>query len=378
MNNEAGHFGTATLFLGDLAMGGAERVFVTLSRLLVERGYRVELILAHKNGPLLEELDPAVRVIDLDAYRDSEPRWIFGFRTVFKLAKYLRNQPPQVLLTTLTGANLACLFAKMLSGRSFRLVIREAVTLDNVRSLTRKLLMRLLYPLADRIIVLTEYMKEEMVNKLGIPSQHLAVIGNPLDTERIECLALDTDEQDETNTLTPYVLAIGRLSEQKDFSTLIRAWGLLPSPAPNLVIIGEGEQKEKLAKEIRELNLAGEVHLIGFRANPYPWFKMAQGYVLSSRWEGYPNALLEALYFELPVVVTEYDRSIHSLLTSFSKNEFRVVPVGQPAMLADAVRELLMNALKVQRGCEQKEGFPCEVLDQYETELALKADMGGD
>jgi glycosyltransferase involved in cell wall biosynthesis len=377
MNNETGPAGIVTLFLGDLAMGGAERVFVTLSRLLVKRGYKVELILAHKNGPLLDELDPEIRVIDLNARRSDEPSWIFGFRTLFKLARRLRSHPPQVLLTTLTGANLVCLFARLLSARRFRLIIREAVTLDNVKSPARKLLMRLLYPLADRIIVLNEYMKEEMVEYLKISPRRLSVIGNPLDTERIESFAQDTSEQDEINALTPYVLAIGRLSEQKDFLTLIRAWSRLPSLAPNLVIIGEGEQKEELTNQISGLDMVDQVHLIGLRKNPYPWFKMAQGYVLSSRWEGHPNALLEAIYFGLPVVVTEYDRSIHSLFSSLSKRDFRIVPVGQAGTLADAVRDLIMDAEATRSSHKYNQDFSCDVLDQYETELALETDTGG-
>jgi glycosyltransferase involved in cell wall biosynthesis len=378
MNNEAGPDRKVTLFLGDLAMGGAERVFVTLSRLLIKRGYRVELILAHKQGPLLQELDPAVRVIDLGAQRGGKTGWIFGFRSLFKLAGHLRSHPPQVLLSTLTGANLVCLLARALSGCRFRLVIREAVTLDNVTSPIRKLLMRFLYPLADRVIVLTEHMKQEMVDNLKIPSHHLTIIGNPLDTERIDNLAQDTSEQNEISTLTPYVLAIGRLSEQKDFLTLIKAWSRLASTALNLVIIGKGDQKAELAESIRELNLVDNVHLIGFRANPYPWFRAAHGFVLSSRWEGYPNAMLEAIYFGLPVVATEYDPSVYSLLSSTPDDYFRIVPVGQAERLSDAIHELLADTKEARSTPERNRNFTADVLDQYESALAVNTILDGD
>lgn len=373
MNNRDSLKETVTLFLGDLAMGGAERVFVTLARLLVQRGHRVEIILAHKSGPLLDELDPAVQIIDLGAFRAGESPWRFGMRSVFNLVRHLRRNPPQVVLTTLTGANLVCLIAKWLSGHRFRLVIREAVTIDNVQSPVRLRLMRWLYPAADQIIALTAHMKDEMASTLKIPLDKLTVIGNMLDSERIGVLAQDNREQHNINELSPYIIAVGRLSEQKDFATLIRAMSKLPPTAPNLVIIGEGPQRTALESLVKGLVMEGRVHLLGFRSNPYPWLQAAQGFVLSSRWEGYPNALLEALHFGLPVVVSEYDRSIRSLLAPLPLDRYRLVPVGHVQELAGALREIIMSTQGGRKDGEYQVDPADRLIEQYELVLGISA-----
>lgn len=330
------------LFLGDLEMGGAERVFVTLARQFVQRGYRVRLILAHKTGPLLDELDPAVEVIDLQAARPGQSPWLFALRTLFALRRHLRDSPPQALLSTLTGANLIAILARALSGRAFCLVIREAVTLTNLRSGVRLKAMRRLYPRADRIVALTGTMKTELSTALNLPAARIEVIGNPLDTHRIAQLLDDLTEHQRAQPHAPYWLAIGRLVAQKDFSTLIEAAARLgEDEAPRIVILGDGPLLPVLRAQISQHKLEHRVILAGFIANPYPWLANAAGFVLSSRWEGYPNVLLEALHFKLPIVATRYDDSVAELLDPHPGAPHRIVPVGDPQGMADAIRDLM-------------------------------------
>src|SRR5699024_105012 len=151
------------LFLPDLEMGGGERMFVTLARQFIQQGYRVRFILAVKTGPLLEEIEPAVVVVDLGVGGHWGPSWLFVLRTLLKLRSHLAKAPPVSLLSTLTGANLVAIAARALSRREFRLVIRGAVTLQNVQGKARLLAMRWFYRLADEIIALTLPMKVELV-----------------------------------------------------------------------------------------------------------------------------------------------------------------------------------------------------------------------
>ncbi|MCU7927341.1 MAG: glycosyltransferase [Candidatus Thiodiazotropha sp. (ex Dulcina madagascariensis)] len=329
------------LFLPDLGMGGAERVFVTLSKYLAQMGYQVDLVLAKKDGPLLKEVAPEVNVVDLAVSRSGESGWLFGLRTLFSLRLYLRSFPPDIMLSTLTGANLTVLVARLISLRKFRLVIREAATLANVKSGLRLRLMRFLYPLADKVVVLTEFMKDEMVKSLRLPVEKIAVIGNPVDCERIRLLAADSDAGQIVDKVAPFAVVVGRLVEQKDFFTAIHAVARVNDERPlNLVVIGDGPQKEELLALARTLNINERVYCLGFQPNPYPWINQADVFILSSKWEGYPNVLLEAMSLGRPIISTEYDASIGVILSVYPARLYRIVSVGNGMEMANAILEL--------------------------------------
>lgn len=339
-----------TIFMGDLAMGGAERVFVMLSHQFLARGYQVRFILARKSGSLLDELDPAVKIVDLQAHKGNKSDWLFGLRTLCKLVFYFRECPPKVLLTTLTGANLMAILARKLSCRKFRLVIREAVTLANVQSRVRLRAMRLLYREADAVVVLTDYMKTQLVQRLRLNPEQMKVIKNSVDVGHILSLSNDRTEWEYIRAMRPYCIGIGRLVEQKDFDTLIRAMANLRCSQLRLVVLGEGPQRAELEELIKNLNMEDRVFLLGFRANPYPWLAGAAGFVLSSRWEGYPNVLLEAKHFQLPVVASNYDDSVVKLLDTLPVCPYRLVPVGDSDAMATAMDEIIAR----QEGVDSK------------------------
>ena len=329
-------------FLPDLGMGGAERVFLTLSSALAQRGYKVELILARKSGPLLAEVDPDVALIDLQAYRPGDPTWRFGMRTVWRLTHRLRLHPPDALFSTLTGANLSAIAARLLSRRKFRLFIREAATLTNVKSKARLWLMRQLYPLADRVIVLTDFMREQLLANLRLPAENMVVIGNPVDAKKIGRLAQNLELVKRAQEFRPYVVCVGRLSEQKDQATIIKAIARIAIlRSLSLVLVGDGPLEKELRRLICDLGIEGRVHFVGWQANPYAWMAQASVFVLSSRWEGYPNVLLEAEALSVPIVATEYDVSVARILSATKR--VKLVEVGNDAAMADAIQDFIDN-----------------------------------
>ena len=333
---------TITLFIPDLEMGGAERVFVTLSRQFLQLGHGVRLILTRKTGPLLAELDPRVEVIDLAA-GPTRPGWIFGLRTLCRLRRELRRNPPEAMLSTLTGANLVAIAARLLSGKRFPLVVREAVTLADAGSALRRAAVRLFYPMADHIVALTEPMAVQLEQRTGLSRHRIAVLPNPLDRERIEALSLDASERDAIAAISPYIVSIGRLSPQKAHGDLMHALALLDAP-PRCVILGEGPQRAELEALRQELHLQDRVLLPGVRTNPYPWLRHASAFVLCSHWEGFPNALLEATHFRLPIIVTRYDASVDGLLSDYSPEQVRFVDCGDIQGIADALATLPSTA----------------------------------
>jgi hypothetical protein len=139
------------LLLPELEAGGAQRVMLLLAREFVARGHRVDLVLLQATGPLLDSLPDGVTLVDLGA-RNHFGQMGFFFSSSFGLARWLRQERPDVLLSSITGANLAALFARKMVRASLRVVIREAVTLKNVGSTLRLGAMRWLYPQADAVI----------------------------------------------------------------------------------------------------------------------------------------------------------------------------------------------------------------------------------
>lgn len=331
---------TISLFIDNLETGGAQRVFVYLANQFASRGYRVDLILAEKKGLLLGEIEDGVRVVDLALSSIREPKLLFGVHAILRLARYFRLTQPKVVLTTITGANLTAIVARIISRRKFRLVVREAVSLGNARSSLKRLAMKVLYKRADAVIALTQFMRDEMVGALSLDSDHVAVIGNPVDRKRIQLLGQDRSEELEIQTHRPYFVAVGRMVLQKGFDTLLHAVSLLPDGGPRFVIVGEGPESRRLQAMLKELEIQDRVSLVGFRANPYPWIRWSEALIVSSRWEGYPNVIQEAQSLGVPVISTNYDRSVEKILEANNSVPYRTCPAEDPAAMAESILSL--------------------------------------
>ncbi|WP_431475352.1 glycosyltransferase [Marinobacter sp. KM021] len=329
-----------SFFLPELVAGGAERVFITLSGALAERGHRVDLLLARGCGPLLSDVHPKVKVVRLtNCAPDSSPLRL-GLQSLWGLTRYLRTHKPDTLFSTLTGANLVAILANMLTGKATRLFVREAATLANVKSRLRLTLMRCLYQKADGIIALTEFMAQEMRGTLKLQGYDIHVIGNPVDGQRIRQLA-QQEPISETEHYRPYLVVVGRLSPQKDIATAINALTHLrrTNKSIDLVVVGEGPMRDSLVAHARDCGVEQNVHFVGFQKNPYPWIASAEVFILSSKWEGYPNVLFEAACLGKKIVATNYDPSVEQLLLEIRKTI--IVPVANPNHMSKAISKLV-------------------------------------
>lgn len=336
------------LFLPDLNGGGAERVMLTLAKNFAGHGHRVDLVLARAEGAFLPLAPAEVRLVDL---RAGLKRWgLLGLAlaATVQLVRYLRREKPTALLSTLTGANLVAVLARILAGSSAHLVLREAATLENIKSQARLFLMRYFYRKADRVIALTEVMRQQLITMIGLPKGQVVRIANPVDINFIQqqsAIPLDHEHVWFQNSAVPVVLGVGRLSIPKDFSTLILAFVRVIETisTARLVILGEGPLRNQLEALVTEHKINDYVDMPGFDPNPYRWLSQATVFVLSSRWEGYPNVMVEALGLGTAVVATAYDPSIQEFLL---QDRVTVVPVGEPERMAKAILEKLSNASK--------------------------------
>jgi glycosyltransferase involved in cell wall biosynthesis len=295
--------------------GGVERMLVSLIRGFVGLGQAVDLVLVRAESPHLRRLPPAVRVVRLGTSHTLLASWA--------LARYLRDRRPAALLAAKDRAGRAAVMARRLAGTDTRLVLRLGTNLSAAmadRSPLERWLrywpIRLLYPAVDRIVAVSEGVAEDTAAIARIPPAGIRVIRNPVITPELEALAREPCDHPWLQPgEPPVVIGAGRMQRQKDFPTLIRAFAELHrSRACRLIILGDGGERPKLQRLIRDLGLEGDVDLPGFQANPFPFLVRARLFVLSSLWEGSPNVLTEAMALGTPVVSTDCPSGPRELL----------------------------------------------------------------
>lgn len=340
------------LLVPSLRGGGAERVMVNLARGLVERGLEVDFVLAQAEGPYLSQLPGSVRLIDLKAERVlySLPR----------LVSYLRRQRPHALLSAMDHTNVVALLAQKAARVRTRVVVTVHITLsratETAESLRGRLMpvwIRLFYPWAHAIVAVSQGVAEDLVRATGLSRQQVHVVYNPVVTPQLLSEAdKPLDHPWFKPGEPPIILSVGRLTEQKDFCTLIRAFCLVRKQRPaRLVILGEGEDRPKLEDLVRNLGIHSEVAMPGFAQNPYQFMKRAAVFVLSSRWEGLPTVLIEAMAVGTPVVSTDCPSGPREILEGGRWG--KLVAPGNADELATAVLAALDDARPTPRSVER-------------------------
>jgi len=334
---------TIAIYLPSLRGGGAERSLLTLANAFAERGLPVDLVLAKAVGPFLKEVGPGVRLIDLNA------RGVLA--SLPGLIRYLRRVRPVSMLSALNHANVIAIWARKLSGVKARLVVSERNTLlhssENAASWRAWLLqwiMRLAYPGADMVIAVSKGVADDLVSVLGLPKDRVEVIYNPVvGPELIKGSEKILDHPWFSLGEPPVILAAGRLHAQKDYPTLVQAFAAVRQKRmARLMILGEGEARGMLEKMIAQLGISEDVQLRGFVDNPFPYMREASAFVLSSRWEGLPGVLIQAMACGAPVVSTDCPSGPHEILEGGKWG--KLVRVGDVDAMSRAIIDTLDDA----------------------------------
>jgi glycosyltransferase involved in cell wall biosynthesis len=352
---------TIAFFLPSLCGGGAERVTVNLAQAMTERGLTVHLVLAAAEGVFLDQLPPAIRVVDLRAGR--------VLRSIRPLAAYLRHERPGVLVSSMGHANLIALWAGRLAGGVVPVVVTEHNTLSQEvrrqRGLTRWLWPRLLgtfYRWAARVVAVSRDAADDLARTSGFPRDRIEVVYNPVITPAMMAQARQApDHPWFAAGGPPVILGAGRLTKQKDFPTLVRAFAEVRRRHPaRLLILGEGEDRPALEALIGELGLSDDVALPGFRDNALAYMARSAVFVLSSVWEGLPTVLIEALAAGTRVVSTDCPSGPREILQEGRLGA--LVPLGDVPALANAI----LAALDRPRG-----GVPDEALTPFTRDASV-------
>ena len=357
-----------------LGGGGAHKSTLSLARGLVAYGYTVDILVSYDEGRSLFEVPARCRLLALQY--DDAPRvrhFIRAFRyfdsgmrilpllrrqqftEALAIAKYIETERPHFLMPTLTSTILATLLALPLT--EVRPIVIPIVRNHPLgrKKLYRKLL-RFLLPYAHRVVAISDGLVDSLSQGLSLPPNRIVRIYNPVVSDTLHILARERPPHCWFDPGGPPVLlAVGRLAPAKDYPTLLRAFRILTRNRPlRLVVLGEGDQRQRLEALVSDLGLRSKVCFLGWVANPYAYMSNASAFVLSSKFEGLGNVLIEALACGCPVVATDCPSGPREILNGGEYGA--LVPVGDHVALAAAINKVLTypfdQELLRKRGCE--------------------------
>jgi glycosyltransferase involved in cell wall biosynthesis len=311
--------------------GGAQRDAVLMANAIARTGRSVAIMTLRPDGYLRDIVEANVKLIPVHGHHLRS--------AVTGLARALLEHEPRVLVSAEAAPNTVAVLASRLLARPRRpkLVVREAA----VPSLARRCdpyiqnrlayrAVRWTYPLADLVLTLTAGARDDLIRNFGVPAERVKVL--PANAVIDEAYPLPAAVPREPGL----IVSLGRLSPEKDFATLIKAAALLPSASPvRIEIAGDGPEHGALSGLIRELGVNDRVRLVGRIAEPFVLLRRASLAVCASRYEGFGNAVVEALACGTPVVSTDCPYGPREIL---DHGRFGVlVPVGDPRALAEAM-----------------------------------------
>jgi len=341
MNHEQSQRPDVAILVSFSGEGGVERMVLNLVNALAEEGSHIDLLLIKSDSRHLDRIHPSVKRIDLGAGHTAT--------SLPSLVRYLRKVHPPCLLAAKDRAGRLAVVARALAGAAgTRLALRLGTNLTAAlahkslwRRVLRRLPIRLLYPRIETIIAVSEGVRQDTLAVSGVDPRRVVVVRNPVITRTLlEASTAPSPHPWLSQAGTPVVLGAGRLTLQKDFPTLLRAFAKLREKRPcRLIILGEGRQRQALLELGRELGISKDLALPGFTPNPHAYMGRADLFVLSSRWEGSPNVLTEAMALGTPVVATDCPSGPAELLEQ--GHIAPLVPVGEWRALAEAMASVL-------------------------------------
>lgn len=319
--------------------GGAQRDAVELANGLSAAGWPMLVATLDAQGPLAARLAPGMPLLDL-----GQGRKLRMLRAVPALAGMMEGMRPQAVIASEASANGLLSLAALRLGRTRpRIILREvAAPLVARRSdpyWQNRIGYRLapwLYPRADRVLSFTEGVRGELISAFGVAPERVVNLGTNavLTAARLAELAHSTDRDPN------HIIAVGRLSPEKDFATLIAAFATVQDERPvRLTILGEGPERPALERLVQALGLADHVDLPGFVPEPTEHVRRAALLVSTSRHEGFGNAIVEALACGTPVVATDAPHGPREILDAGRYGA--LVPLGNLCALAHAMHKAL-------------------------------------
>lgn len=320
------------LFFLPGGVGGAERMSITLSKFLLKENYDIKYVVVGRLQQIFGFIPDECTTIVLPVLN----KWMFLTLRMFVL---IRKERPDFVFSSTMYLNIRLLLAAKMAG--VKCIVRNDNTLRFVGKDTRFFIKRI-YPTAHKIIAQQEEMQKEIMEECRVSNNKCIVLHNPIDTETIDAKLMTSENPYPSNSEINYVW-VGRFSPDKGQDVLIKALGELHRIGfkAHVWFVGRYDEETEFFKNIKadigEYSIADYVHFVGYDNNPYRWVKFCDCFVLPSRLEGLPNALIEAQYIGRPCVATECIPIIKRIIKE-GENGYTVLSEDHKAM-AEAMKK---------------------------------------
>ncbi len=354
-----------------LTGGGAERVLLNILKDVDRNKFIISLVLFEKKGVYLEQVPRDIKIYDLN----KKNRFSF-FELIFKLAyKIYPEIKPDIVVSFLGYANCITIISRIIA-----FVFKSAVIISeqNHRLLSLRFqrfkilkacLIKKLYPRADIIIAASKGVREDLINSFSVSAKKIRVIYNCARVSLIKDLSRQPVNDYFAEEIST-IIACGRLTYQKNYPLLFQAFSkVLKENDARLLILGEGEEKNKLKSLANELGIQENVEFLGFKNNPFKYIAKSDIFVLSSLYEGFPNVIIEAMACGTAVVSTDCPSGPNEIITDGVNG--LLVPVGDENAMAEAILKLIkdesLRRCLVESGRKRAEDFRVEkMVSEYE------------
>ncbi|MDQ4141636.1 MAG: glycosyltransferase [Bacteroidota bacterium] len=331
-------------FPGTLSFGGIGKVFVNLIQEYASRGVDVHVYLTKKEGEFLSQLPSNVRVFEGNGR---------ALTSILSFIKYLRREKPEAVLSAREFLNIINIFCCLFTFNKTKPVVslHTNQTAENASDPNNYILeknfyfltlAKALYKIPTKIVAVSLGVADDFSFRMGVDRKKIKVIYNPVYSPNKVGETPNTLPHNFFSDNRKFIIGVGRLTPQKDWPNLIKAFSIVRQKMDvSLVILGEGQLREELEDLIQKLGLQDYVLLPGFVSNPSYYVKKASAFVISSKYEGFGNVIVEALGVGTPVVSTDCPSGPSEILEDGKYG--KLVPTENPVALAQGIVETLTS-----------------------------------
>jgi len=357
---------------GDLNPGGIGHLMINLAQEFSRQGYEVHFFLTNRPGLIEDELPKEIKIF----------RFGNSVKSTFKgLISYMKKENPTAIISARDNSNivniLACIFAKK-NTKSISSVHVDYSSVAQKHSLKTKLyrlfvyvLGLLFYRFSDEIIAVSKGVADNHAKRFFLNRKKITVIYNPTYKE-IHSTEEETIKSFIDKMPKPVITAVGRLTTQKGFNILIDAFSLFKknNNSGSLLILGEGEDREKLKEQALKLNIDKSVFLAGYVKTPGLYVQYSDLFVCSSLWEGFGNVIVEALGVGAKVVSTDCKSGPREILCDGKYGI--LVPINDPKELAVGIEKQLMTSVSKDDQINRAKDFSVNKISKEYLDLIYK------
>ncbi len=339
---------TIAIIVPNLEGGGAERTASKLLQFLSNHRYKKYIIVFDARN-IVYEHDGELINLDMKASHNFIIKLINLIRRIYKLKIIKKIYHVEYSISFLDSANIVNLFSRgndkiILSIRNFK-----SKNASHFYDQIHNYLIKKFYNYADVLVAVSDGVKEDLVKNYSINKNKIKVIYNFYDLKQIK---KQTEQEIESKYRKifefPVAITMGRLTKQKGQCHLIRAFSKVKASIPNmqLIILGQGELEKSLKKLTKDLNIEKDVHFLGFQKNPYKYISRSMFFVFPSLYEGFPNALVEAMACSIPVISSDCDSGPREILAPDTNINHKTVKIefGEYGILVPVCNGLLLDA----------------------------------